>query len=709
MRVTSTSYYNSIYGDNNKLNKQLFDVSKQISSGQKIEYVHEAPGTFIDTLRLDSEIVTLEQTKSSALNAYKFSTQTDTTVGEIVQTIESLKVKLVNAASDVNSESSLFALAKEMRGLENHLKTLANTSINGQYIFSGTATANKPIDEFGNYQGNDNDMYSFLGSGIRQKYNITGSDLFLGEEGNINRKVTTNVENFNLSKMYPHDLLNASISSDKTDKVYITTTDTIRDLMGDTNTDTSDTPGKTAHFYIQGARSNGDTFKQKIDISMTATVDDLLTQISNAYGVDQVDVTLNSRGQIEIADKKNGSSKLDFHIVGAVDFGIDGVDDADVVNLNALQNSTETTDIKEIIAGTKELYIKEFNKSGLISSDPTITIQGLNYDQFYFDKQGATLSSNVPQIVRDTNEYATAKTKLVDVSGMNSLNGRFMALKGIDVNGGTYDITITLNSPASTFTDNLTGNTYNIYGTAFNDLDADGVKEVNEGVPSKADEITYQQLMDVVNMAVTGTLPTVANPLNDPIDYDNAVNDANVRGRVSLSADGKLRFDDLLHTTTRATLSLSDTTTNSFVPLVTTGNALSFQSNNALTIRDPKKNLFSDIDAIITSVELGKKFSDGSTATHQRNLGVQNGIQILDDLMDHVSRLQAEAGSYSKVLDTTVTRSDMLIISTKTLRSEVIDTDIAEATLRVQQLSLNYQALLSNIAKVSQLSLVNYL
>ncbi|MBD3799514.1 MAG: flagellar hook-associated protein, partial [Epsilonproteobacteria bacterium] len=37
-----------------------------------------------------------------------------------------------------------------------------------------------------------------------------------------------------------------------------------------------------------------------------------------------------------------------------------------------------------------------------------------------------------------------------------------------------------------------------------------------------------------------------------------------------------------------------------------------------------------------------------------------------------------------------------------------IDTDIAEATLRMQQLSLNYQALLSNITKISKLSLVNY-
>ncbi|MCI4407132.1 MAG: hypothetical protein JHC35_07600, partial [Sulfuricurvum sp.] len=51
----------------------------------------------------------------------------------------------------------------------------------------------------------------------------------------------------------------------------------------------------------------------------------------------------------------------------------------------------------------------------------------------------------------------------------------------------------------------------------------------------------------------------------------------------------------------------------------------------------------------------------------------------------------------------------LLIVNTKKLQSDVIDTDMAESASRMQQLSLNYQALLSNISKVSKLSLVNYM
>ena len=707
MRVTAASYFNNIYGENNKLNRQLFDVNKQISSGLKIQYSHENPGVFIDTLRLDDEIATLQQTKSSAQNAYKFSTQTDTSIGDIVKTLESMKVKLVNAASDTNSQNSLDALTKELRGLKNHIQTLSNTSINGQYLFAGTATGEMPIDANGNYQGNNKDIHAFLGSGIKQAYNISGSELFLGEQSKINRTITTNIEQLNLTKLYPIDLSNGSAV--QTQKSYIKTTDTIRDLMGDTDNDSTNTPGKLSHFYIQGTRSNGDSFKQKIDLEMTSKIDDLLAKISTSYGNNQVNVTLNSRGQIEVSDKLSGSSKLDFHLVGAVDFGITGIDNADVINLNQLETVNASAKFDDILSKNKTMYVKEFIKSGLTTSDPTMTIQGLNYDNFYFDNKGATLSSNVSQIIRGTNEFATGSTKLVDVSGSNLNSGGSLALKGKNIYGATYDITITLNTP-STFTDNVSGNTYNIYGAAYNDLNTNGIKEIGEGLPSNEKEMTYQQLMDITNMALTGSLPTVPNPGNDPLDYDAAIANANALGKVSLSIDGKLSFNDYIHPVTTATLSLSDTTANSFFSNVTSlGNAFTFQANNAITIRDAKTNIFSQIEEMIKSVETGKKYADGTSNSDQRNLGVNNSIQMMDDLMDHVSRLQAQAGSNSQVLNNTVSRNDLLIISTKTLRSDVIDTDIAEATLKMQQLSLNYQALLSNISKVSKLSLVNYL
>jgi len=51
----------------------------------------------------------------------------------------------------------------------------------------------------------------------------------------------------------------------------------------------------------------------------------------------------------------------------------------------------------------------------------------------------------------------------------------------------------------------------------------------------------------------------------------------------------------------------------------------------------------------------------------------------------------------------------MLTLNVKDLQSQNIDTDIGEATMRLNSLSTSYQALLASIAKINNLTLLNYL
>lgn len=676
MRITSTSYYNNIYGENNKLNQQLFDVNKQIASGQKIQYAHENPNIFIDTLRLDDEITTLTQTRDSAQSAFKMSTQTDTTIGDMVKALESMKVKLINAANDTQSDSSIQAIAQELRGLKNNILTLANTSIGGQFLFSGTETAQKPIDDNGLYQGNNKSLEAFLGSGVKQKYNITGSQLFLGEESQINRTITTNVPQLNLTGLYG-----------TSEETYITPSSTIGDLMGNT---AAANATSTSHFYIQGSKSNGETFKTKIALDPADTVDDLLKAISTAYGSNQVDVTLNASGQIEIVDKKTGSSKLDFHMVGAIDFDTAGTDTANITtNIDDLQ--VGTTDFQDVISSTNLLYIKEFTKSGFDPSDPLNTFEGIEYDRTNFEVAGSKLLSNVSQIVKSDNSYAVPSIKLLDVAGVSTLIGEQLNIQGKNTSGQAIDLQINFGVSSS-----VSGTVNGVAITPFSIYDA-------SGIATNANNVTYQQLLDVINMGLTNSLPTA----NTAVAYNTALGNADSNASTTLDYAGRIVFEDKSNPITQARVGIYDSSSSDYT--VTNGSSLTFNANNALTIRDPKTDFFTQIEEIIRAVEENKKRSDGSDPTDPRNIGIQNAIQMIDDLSDHVGRLQTQSGSYSQVLQASSDRSDLLIVSTKMLQSDVIDTDIAEATLRMQQLSLNYQAMLSSISKVSQLSLVNYL
>jgi len=718
MRVTSSMYYKELYRNNNsKLTNNLFDVNKQIASGLKIQYAKDDVRTFTETMRLDNELTTIGQVKKSTESGYKFSNQTDVTMNEFSDDMNRMRVLLVQAANGTNDEASLDAISKELRGLESSLKGLANTSINGQYLFSGSAVNVKPISEDGTYNGNDVAMKAFVGSNNQQKYNVTGDELFLGEEPLNKREVNSNVANINLLGKYP------DLQASEDDTKALTSSSSIRNLMGDTD-DQVDSTTQKHFFYIRGIDSEGEAVKEKLTFTDADKVDSLLEKIGELYGNTQttkvVDVTMNGNGNIVVQDRLNGSSKLDFHMVGAVDFN--GGTDADVDDIDKLDDGEN--DFDKIIAGTStatkpKLFVKEFMVSDYEGSSEAGTadkIPGILYDRTEFEKVTASsLKSNTPQVLRgynvskdpyvelDKNAFATPSNKLTDVFKGNevvpatdpktyTLDGVTLKLAGKDIAGNAYDVDIDLKSSGSTFSPDGGATNYDIFDMG------------DPRAAVDADTMTYQQLMDVVNMVMTNEYPASTN---DADDYDSAVEQASYKGETSISYDGKLQFHDINASTTKATMALYDSASDDF-SAGAKASVVTFNSNNAITITDPKTDFFKDIDQIIKSVEEYKLYPDADSGD-KRTVGIENAIAKMDDLLEHVFKTQSTAGAQSNTLTNALDRTNVLEISTMSLRSDVIDTDLAEASLTLEQLNLSYQAMLSTVGKVSKLSLVNYL
>ncbi len=898
MRTTLSGYYRNLQFDQNKVSRELFDVTKQISSGQKIQYAYDDTSTFVDVVRLDNEVTTLTQVKQNAQKALQVSTNTDTTMNDMTKIIEAIKVKLVASANETQTPESLNALAGELRGLEQNLFQLANTSIDGNYLFSGSMVNTKPIDINGNYLGNEGELKTFLGSGVDQTYNINGADLFLGDENDTQRKINLNVPLFNQTKLYPDVMIDGGVPRTEGVEEYITPNSTIRDLMGD-NDNIIDDVNDRHLFYIRGVRHDGTAFKTTISLKDTDSVDSLLSKIGEAFGnsggSSVVNVTLNKDGQIEIEDKLPGSSKIDLNMVASRGESYTPSLNATSVAPNSTQvtvptagllnvNDTllidgrsytvtavgggpapETVTLDTAIPGTitnVEVFkstgldlendiatgymfnqfgvkIQEFNKSEFIEYSSTITQQrdlydprnyqldadfftkkgeptegaslaknvfksevqsiglsgtrsdgspvpagttlditsttrlndivsfiettydltnevsvsfkdskivirtsnenvpinivldaysqpaggginvdglatlsGISYDEGNFVVKDNKLTSNQPQIISGTNEYAKPESKLVDVSGAATLDSEVLEFVGNDIYGRSFSVQINLSNIGSSFdyTDNAgVTTTYPIYNAEFIDNDNNGVftPGVDVGVQTPADSMTYKQLFDVMNMITTDTLPQDTNAVVG-IDYDEyftAIKDSEALGITEFTNDSTIRFSDNTRTNTLAHFKINDANASDFTAKAS---VLNFQNNSALTISDAKTNFFRQIDEAITAVELGRSRADGNSGD-PRNVGIQNAIQSLDDLSEHLFNQHAVAGVHSQTLQVTEDRTDMLIITTKSLRSETLDVDFAEASLELKQLELNYQAMLSTVSRISQLSLVNYL
>lgn len=689
MRITSGMYYKNIYGTtSSQLNQGLFDVNKQISSGMKIQYAKDDISVFADTMRLDNEVNIIGQIKKSTESGLKVSNQTDVVLNDFQSSLDRMKSLFIQAANASQNETSLDAVAVELRGLEKHFKNLANTSINGKYIFAGSDVDTKPIAEDGSYKGNAEGMNALLDSNVKQQYNLSGAQLFLGEDSKVRRTITTNTQTLNLSAQYPdYEDLNTMLEG--TEK-FLTADNTIRDMMGDLDNDVDEANPKH-YFYMSGTQHNGTAFREKVAMSDEDSVGELLEKIGEAYGntkqVDVVNVTLNARGEIVIEDKLQGSSKLDFHMVGATDFSNSGL--ADVTNINAL-NGAETN-FKNVLdeSYVPGLFVKEFVKSDFIPSDSGITTDALVYDRAEFVKDGSRLTSNITQVLKETNAFASSSTKLSEVAA-ESLDGKSFQLQGTNIYGGAYDVTIDFASAGTTFS----------FDGGVTQYDVFNMKTPRSAID--ADEMTYQQLMDVMTLALTDTIPASVSAA----DYDVATRDSKFKGETTLTYDGKLEFNQSNSVNTKASIALFDASSGDFSS--TNGSVMTFNANNALTIRDPKNDFFKTMDAMIRTVEEGKLHPE----THNgdpRNIGIQNAIAMVDDLQTHVTKSHSQIGAYANSLSRALDRATLLEVSTISLRSSVIDTDLAEASMQLAQLSLTYEAMLSTVGRVSKLSLVNYL
>lgn len=164
---------------------------QEISSGQKLNSLSDDPAaaaTMVN-LRMESSSDTQYlQNISSLTGAMNVADSTLSSVVEALTTAQTLGVE--GASGTVNSENRQ-ALAQEVQGIQQQILELANTSYDGQYLFSGTATTTEPFTEDTSatsgvtYNGNDSTNSVEISEGQAMPINLSGSQIFTNTTANV--------------------------------------------------------------------------------------------------------------------------------------------------------------------------------------------------------------------------------------------------------------------------------------------------------------------------------------------------------------------------------------------------------------------------------------------------------------------------------------------------------------------------------------------
>lgn len=750
MRITNKLNFTNSISTSMGAQSSLYQISQQLSSGIKIQNSYEDASVYIDNTRLEYELKTLEQVKQATNSAKEMTQNSMKALQDMVKLLEDFKVKVTQAASDSNSQTSREAIAKELERIKEGIVQLANTSVNGQYLFAGSQVANKPFDSSGNYYGDKNNINVVTGAGTESPYNIPGWDLFFKADGDYKKQISTNVS-------FTDNRWNLTENPDKTE--YLTSSSKWQQLIGqgyvkdngldvDKDFEYSDTklnfPPTT--LYVQGTRPDGTSFKSAVLVNPEDTLEDVMENIGTLYGNTPnnkvVEISMNDSGQIQITDLKQGNNKLDFHAVAFTPQADNSTElksiieaaeaegitmeevtnrvmaaataapsDGDITNLNSPVTVTINGENFEI-----DLKQTDFIKSKMTDTDGNAA-NGADYDNVYFEKNGNTVYGNVSQVIKGSNAYATESTKLSEVMAGDSLNGTTLNLKVNSKGGNSYDVSINLQNSTVSFSD-PNDPTQTISFPIMHTDPATG----NSGVITGANDITYGQINDIIGMFAADKIPTTSiNPTNgkiDAVDYQNMqqlMKDSNATVDVSMDYKGRISVTDKLSSGTNIEISLSDSQSGQFPlpPFTTTSNVengpnFNFSANNSLTIDEPNVDIIKDLDLMIDAVLSGNMRAN-SESEDPRNTGMQGALERLDHLADHVSKLNTTMGAYYNTIDGVNTRTTFLSVNVQSIKSNVIDVDYGEAMMNLMQTQLAYQASLKASTTIAQLSLLNYM
>ncbi|EGL3837849.1 flagellar hook-associated protein FlgL [Campylobacter upsaliensis] len=751
MRVTNKLNFTNSIQNTMSGASALNKLSMQLSSGMKIQDSYEDASIYIDNTRLEYELKTLEQIKEATSSAKEMTSNSMKALQDMVKLLENFKVKVTQAASDSNSQTSREAIAKELEKIKEQIVQLANTSVNGQYLFSGAQLNHKPFDSKGNYFGDKNNVNVVTGAGTESPYNIPGFDLFFKADGDYQKQITTN-ESFTDNR---YDL---SKNPDK--KQYLKGDNLWQDLIGlgyvkdknleiDKDFDQKDTrldfPPTT--LYVQGVKPDGQSFKSAVLVNPTDKMEDVLEKIGNLYGNTAtekvVDVTINDSGQIQIRDLKEGNNKLDFHAVAYTPQFDDKTEMQNIKEAMKATNPPMTKDqltnlVMEAAVGNNpqrpitdlqspvqvtinnqqfeiDLHQTDFINSKMTDSQGNAT-NGADYDNTFFEKHGNSVIGNISQVIQGTNAYATDDTKLSEVMSGNAMDST-LNLTVNSKGGNTYNVSINLQNSTVSFPDPNNPN-QNITFPITHTNPATG----NNGVVTPPNEITYRQINDIIGMFASDQIPTqTITPNNGQItanQYDTLqklMSDSKSTVNVTMDYRGRISVTDKLSTGTNIGVSLSDSQSGQFPqpPYNHTANQVagpdfSFNANNSLVIDEPNVDVIKDLDLMIEAVLSGNMRANAD-GDNPRNTGMQGALERLDHLSDHINKLNTTMGAYHNNIDNVNTRVTFLGVNVQTLKTKVNDADYGETLMNLMQTQLAYQASMKATTTISQLSLLNYM
>ncbi len=140
MRVTQETFYMNSIRDIFKLQYQQVMLDKQVTTGQKVNLPSDAPSNAVTILDSRHLIYQVTQYRANLEAASNWMTASESSMTSIKELLTKAKAVAEQMATGTIQSNQHAATATEVQNIINEIITLANTQVEGDYIFSGSRT-----------------------------------------------------------------------------------------------------------------------------------------------------------------------------------------------------------------------------------------------------------------------------------------------------------------------------------------------------------------------------------------------------------------------------------------------------------------------------------------------------------------------------------------------------------------------------------------
>jgi len=249
IRVTDSYLSNILVGDLNRSLGRMLDQQRMAGSMRRVNSFADDPRSVGTIQRYNALISNNEEYLSNVTRSRIMVDGTDVALQEISNVLADVRVIALRESSAIATEQSQDTSIIEVENLVNRLMDVLNTSIEGNYLFSGQQVKTPPFALSGDtvlYQGDNAEITSRTGPNSTMSLNIPG-DIFLGTQrsalgGQVDMapslELTTSLSDLNLGNGWTPGSISVSDGTGSTYQVDLSSATTINDVITTINTAT---------------------------------------------------------------------------------------------------------------------------------------------------------------------------------------------------------------------------------------------------------------------------------------------------------------------------------------------------------------------------------------------------------------------------------------------------------------------------------------